>query len=57
MADCDSQCVGGILGENLAQPQDCLHHDLDLLFLGPPVAYDGLLDLERRVFMDRKPAS
>ena len=47
VADRNGEGIGGILGEDFAQAQDCLHHHLYLLLLGPAVTDDGLLDLER----------
>ena len=51
VAEGEGEGVGDVVGfGNVRKLQDAFDHDLHLLFLGAPVAGEGLLYLERCVF-------
>ena len=52
MTDRDSQGIGGIGRRKIGQVQYSFDHILDLVFLRPAVSYNGLLDIERSIFID-----
>ena len=55
MADGQGYGVGRVVWfRSCGQTADTLDHVHDLALFGPAVADDGLLDLERRVFVNRE---